>query len=60
VMVVGADSLAHERQVQTGIQNSRQVQILSGAAPGERVVVSGGVGLEDGAKVRIEKAGAHE
>jgi tetrahydrodipicolinate N-succinyltransferase len=33
------------------------VQIVSGVKAGEQVVISGGVGLEDKAKVRIEKAG---
>lgn len=57
VFVVGADSVAHEHKVQTGIRTPEKVQILEGAAPGDKVVISGGVGLEDGAKVRIQKPG---
>jgi HlyD family secretion protein len=60
VMVVGADSVAHEHKVQTGIRTPDKVQILSGVAPGDRVVVEGGLGLRDGAKVRVTKAGEHE
>ncbi|MEO7144048.1 MAG: efflux RND transporter periplasmic adaptor subunit [Bryobacteraceae bacterium] len=58
VMTVGADSIAHARKVQTGIENSGQVQILSGVEPGAMVIVSGGVGLDDGTKVHVEAAGA--
>jgi HlyD family secretion protein len=57
VVVVGADSVAHQRKVEVGIRNAEAAQLLSGAQPGEQVVVSGGVGLEDGAKVKIEKSG---
>jgi HlyD family secretion protein len=55
VVVVGADSLAHERQIETGIRDANQVQVLKGLEPGEQVVVVGGLGLGDKAKVRIEK-----
>jgi len=30
------------------------VQVTSGVEPGERVITVGGVGLEDGAKVRVK------
>jgi HlyD family secretion protein len=67
VMVVGPDSVAHEHRVQEGVRDGDRVQILSGISPGNEVVVSGGVGLEDGTKVRVgqpgeatEKAGGHE
>jgi len=55
VMVVGADSVAHERKIEVGVKEADKVQIVSGVKPGEHVIVVGGVGLEDGAKVRIEK-----
>jgi HlyD family secretion protein len=58
VMVVGSDSLAHERQIEIGIREADKVQVLQGLEPGEQVIVVGGLGLEDKAKVRIEKAGA--
>jgi multidrug efflux pump subunit AcrA (membrane-fusion protein) len=54
-LVVGADSLAHEREIETGIRESGRVQILKGLEPGEQVIVVGGLGLEDKAKVRVEK-----
>jgi len=60
VMVVGSDNLAHEHKVEVGVRTPEQAQILKGAQPGERVVVDGGVGLEDGAKVRIGDAKAGE
>ena len=55
VMVVGADSVAHERKVEVGAREPEKVQILKGVSIGERVVTDGGVGLADGAKVKIEK-----
>ncbi len=58
VMVVGTDSLAHERKIEIGIREADKVQVLKGLEPGEQVIVVGGLGLEDKAKVRIEKAGA--
>jgi multidrug efflux pump subunit AcrA (membrane-fusion protein) len=57
VAVVGRDSLAHMKRVEIGLREPDKAQILSGVAPGERVIVAGGVGLGDNAKVRIMKAG---
>jgi HlyD family secretion protein len=53
LMAIGADLIAHERKVDVGVRTGGRVQILSGVSPGERVVSSGGSGLEDGARVRI-------
>ncbi len=55
VIVVGRDSVAHARKVETGVRDGDKVQILNGAKPGEQVVTVGGLGLEDGAKVEVEK-----
>jgi hypothetical protein len=33
------------------------VQVVAGVQPGDRVIVEGGVGLEDKAKVRVMKPG---
>jgi len=55
LMTVGADSKARRKAVKTGVRDGDNVQILEGVSAGEQVVVVGGVGLEDGAKVRIEK-----
>jgi multidrug efflux pump subunit AcrA (membrane-fusion protein) len=56
VLVVGPDSVAHERKIEVGVKESDKVQIVSGLKPGEQVITLGGVGLEDGSKVRVEKA----
>ncbi len=58
VMAVGSDSVAHEKKVGIGIREPDKVQILSGVSPGEQVITVGGLGLEDKAKVTIQKAGA--
>jgi HlyD family secretion protein len=57
VMVVGADSVAHEHKVQVGVREPEKVQILDGVALGNKVVTAGGVGLQDGAKVKVGKPG---
>jgi len=54
VMVVGKDSLAHERKVKVGIREGNRVQILGGVTEGEKVITSGGLGLDDKAKVVIK------
>jgi multidrug efflux pump subunit AcrA (membrane-fusion protein) len=58
LMVVGPDSVGRLRKAQIGVRTADKVQILSGAQAGDRVVVSGGAGLPDGAKLKIEKPGA--
>jgi RND family efflux transporter MFP subunit len=55
VMVVSSDSVAHERAVAVGVRQGARVQILSGVQQGEQVVTSGGLGLEDKAKVTIQQ-----
>jgi HlyD family secretion protein len=56
VMVVGADSAAHETEVEVGAREADKVQIVKGLSIGQKVITGGGVGLEDGAKVRIAAA----
>jgi len=56
VMVVGADNVAHQHNVTIGVRTEDLAQIVSGVSAGDRVVTGGGVGLTDGAKVRIQKA----
>ncbi len=60
VYVVGADSVAHQHKVQVGVRNAEKAQLVSGAKAGEQVVTEGGVGLSDGAKVKVEKPGAEK
>jgi multidrug efflux pump subunit AcrA (membrane-fusion protein) len=55
VLVFGNDSLAHERGIEIGIRESDKVQVLKGLEQGEQVIIVGGFGLADKAKVRIEK-----
>jgi multidrug efflux pump subunit AcrA (membrane-fusion protein) len=55
-VVVGAGNVAHVRKIETGVRDGDKVQILSGLKPGEQVVTGGGLGLDDGAHVRIERA----
>jgi multidrug efflux pump subunit AcrA (membrane-fusion protein) len=54
VLVVGSDGVAHKREVETGIQTSDSVQIVSGLKPGEQVVSVGAYGLPDNTKVKVE------
>ena len=56
VMVVGKDSTAQERKVVPGVRQGTRVQIVAGLQEGEQVVTSGGLGLDDKAKVTIQKA----
>jgi multidrug efflux pump subunit AcrA (membrane-fusion protein) len=56
-MSVDGDSVVHRKDVETGVRNAGRVQILKGVSPGEQVVIVGGMGLEDGAKVQIRNSG---
>jgi HlyD family secretion protein len=58
VIVVGTDSVAHPRKVEVGVREPDKAQIVSGLKAGEQVITVGGLGIEDGAKVRIEKPGS--
>ena len=60
VMVVGTDSLAHQRKVVVGVRHGDNVQIASGVDEGEQVITQGGLGLDDNAKVTIRKTGNNE
>jgi HlyD family secretion protein len=53
VLVVTPDGVAHKRPVQLGVREGDKVQVLNGARPGEEVVVVGGLGLDDKAKVKV-------
>ena len=53
VLVISSDSVAHRRLVQLGVREGDRVQVLTGAKPGEEVVVVGGLGIDDKAKVRV-------
>ena len=52
VLVIDSDSVAHRHVVTLGIREGDKVQILNGARPGDEVIVVGGLGVDDKAKVR--------
>ena len=60
VLVITPDMVAHRRLVQLGVREGDKVQLLSGANPGEEVVISGGLGLDDKAKVRVVETSKEE
>jgi RND family efflux transporter MFP subunit len=55
VMVVTKDSVAHQHKISVGVRQGPRVQILNGVSEGDGVVTSGGLGLDDGAKVVVQK-----
>ncbi len=60
VLVVGADSLAHERRIETGVREGDRVQVLKGLNAGEQVITVGGYGLQDKTRVKVENTGGKE
>ena len=57
VIVVDAQSVAHEVHVTVGIKGSTRTQITSGLRGGETVVTEGNYGLPDGTKVSVATPG---
>jgi multidrug efflux pump subunit AcrA (membrane-fusion protein) len=53
VLVIDSDSIAHLRPVVVGVREGDKAQLLTGVRPGESVVVVGGLGVEDKAKVKV-------
>ncbi len=53
VLLVGEDGKIHRSAVITGISTGNTIEILSGIKSGDKVVTTGGYGLEDGTKVTI-------
>ena len=53
VLVIDANSIAHRRAVRLGVRDGDKVEVLNGARPGEEVVIQGGVGVDDKAKVKV-------
>jgi HlyD family secretion protein len=50
----GKDAVAQERKVVPGVRQGARVQIVSGLQEGDQVITSGGLGLEDKAKVEVQ------
>src|SRR5713101_3012594 len=55
VMVVDAQSVAHEAKVTIGIRTSDKIEITSGLQGGETVVIEGNFSLADGTRVEVAK-----
>jgi HlyD family secretion protein len=55
VMVAGEKSLAVKKEVETGVVFDGRVQIKSGLAAGESVVVQGAYGLAEGTQIRLQE-----
>ncbi len=60
VIVVTPDNVAHQHKVSVGVRQGINVQIISGVNEGDKVVTSGGLGLDDGSKVVIKEAPAED
>lgn len=54
IFFVAENGTAHKTYVQTGIETTREVEILKGLQAGQSVVWQGNYELEDGVKVRVE------
>lgn len=57
VMVVGADRVAHKREVKLGIKDGDIQQIVSGLNAGEIVVTNGAYAMDEGTAVKVVAAG---
>lgn len=60
VLTVDSSSIAHKKAVKVGVREGNQVQLLSGVTPGEEVVVVGGLGIDDKAKVKVVTTAVEE
>ncbi len=58
VYLVGADSTVSVRAVQLGVTDGDRVEVKSGLAPGDRVVIDGADKLRDGAKIIVRTEAA--
>jgi multidrug efflux pump subunit AcrA (membrane-fusion protein) len=54
VVLVGADQKAHWQTVELGVRNADNVEIVKGLSAGAPVITSGGYGLPDNTKIKIE------
>jgi HlyD family secretion protein len=54
VLVAGSDNVAHQKNVQLGIRGVTETQVTSGVNGGESVITTGGYGLPDKTKIKIE------
>lgn len=54
VFVLNEDNTVRRQEVSLGLENTDMVEILSGVQSGDRVVVEGSYGLDDGTKIEIK------
>ncbi|MCK4979755.1 MAG: efflux RND transporter periplasmic adaptor subunit, partial [Candidatus Delongbacteria bacterium] len=50
---VAANGIAEKRKITLGIGNEYEIEIMTGIAEGEEVIVSGNIGLQAGDKIEI-------
>jgi len=55
VMVAGTDNIAHKKVITVGFGTRDQIQILTGIAAGDRVILSGFDLIADGSAITIER-----
>ncbi len=55
VFIVNEDNTVRRQEVNIGLENTDMVEILSGIQFGDRVVVEGSYGLDEGAKIEIKE-----
>jgi multidrug efflux pump subunit AcrA (membrane-fusion protein) len=60
VMVVGADSIAHQKTLEIGITDGHDTQVTNGLKAGDLVITTGVYGMDDGTKVKVVAAGAED
>jgi multidrug efflux system membrane fusion protein len=53
VYLINADSTVSVRPIKLGITDGDRVEVLSGIAPGDRIVIDGADKLRDGAKINL-------
>jgi multidrug efflux pump subunit AcrA (membrane-fusion protein) len=53
VMIALSNGTAAERRINVGVRQGDNVQIVSGVSEGEKVIIAGGLGLENKAKIKI-------
>ncbi len=52
-MVIDASHVAYQREIETGIINGNEVQVVRGLMAGEEVVTNGAYAMDDGTRVRV-------
>jgi HlyD family secretion protein len=53
VLTVSPDAVAHKKKIEVGVREGDKIQVLNGVQPGEEVVIVGGMGVDDKAKVKV-------